>query len=50
MLAILGLDLNGTKLPYRLCLLFEGMSMEDWGVVKAVSYLYVAKGISYLGK
>ena len=43
-LVILGLDLSGTELSYRLCLLFEGMGMEDWGVVKRVSYSYVSKG------
>ena len=43
-LAILGLDLSGTKLSYKLCLLFEGMGMEDWGVVEGVSHPYVAKG------
>ena len=42
--AIWGLDLSGTELSYRLCLLFEGMGMEDWGVVEGVSYPYVVKG------
>ena len=46
----MGLDLSGTELSYRLYLLFEGMGMEDWDVVEGVSYPYVAKGISYLGK
>ena len=40
----MGLDLSGTELSYKLCLLFEGMGMEDWGVVKGVSHPYVAKG------
>ena len=40
----MGLDLSGTELSYRLCLLFEGMGMKDWGVVEGVSYLCVAKG------
>lgn len=40
----MGLDLSGTELSYRLCLLFEGMGMEDWGVVEGVSYSYVVKG------
>ena len=40
----MGLDLSGTELPYRLCLLFEGMGMEDWGVVKGVGHPYVEKG------
>ena len=43
-LVILGLDLSGTEQSYRLCLLFEGMSMEDWGMVEGVSYPYVATG------
>ena len=49
-LVILGLDLSGTELSYKICLLFEGMGMEGWGVVEGVSHLCVAKGISYLGK
>ena len=40
----MGLDLSGTELSYRLCFLFEGMGVEDWGVVEGVSYLYVVKG------
>ena len=40
----MGLDLSGTELSYRLCLLLEGMGMEDCGVVEGVSYPYVAKG------
>ena len=40
----MGLDLSGTELSYRLCLLFEGMGMEDWGEVEGVSYQYVTKG------
>ena len=43
-LVILGLDLSGTELSYKICLLFEGMGMEDWGVVEGVSHPYVAKG------
>ena len=39
----MGLDLSGTELSYRLCLLFEGMGMEDCGV-EGVSYPYIAKG------
>ena len=39
----MGLDLSGTDLSYKLCLLFEGMGMEDWGVVKEVSHPYVAE-------
>ena len=31
-------------MSYRLCLLFEGIGMEDWGVVERVRYLYVVKG------
>ena len=40
----MGLDLSGTELSYKICLLFEGMGMEDWGVVEGVSHPYVAKG------
>ena len=40
----MGLDLSGTELSYKICLLFEGMGMEDWGVVEGVSYPFVAKG------
>ena len=40
----MGLDLSGTELSYRLCLTFEEMGMEDWGVIEGVSYSYVVKG------
>ena len=40
----MGLDLSGTELSYKLCLLFEGMGMEDCDVVEGVSHPYVAKG------
>ena len=40
----MGLDLSGAELSYRLCLLFEGMGMEDWNVVEGISHAYVAKG------
>ena len=40
----MGLGLSGTALSYKLCLLFERMGMEDWGVVEGVGYPYVAKG------
>ena len=40
----MGLDLSGTELSYKICLLFEGMGMEDWGVVEGVGHPYVAKG------
>ena len=38
------LYLSGTELSYKLCLVFEGMGIEDWDVVKGVSHPYVAKG------
>ena len=38
------LDLSGTELSYRLCLLFGGMGMGDRDVVEGVSFPYVAKG------
>ena len=41
----MGLDLSGTELSYKLCLLFEGMGMEDWDVVKEVIHM-LPKGIS----
>ena len=40
----MGVDLSGTELSYKLYLLFEGMGMEDWGVVEGVGHPYVAKG------
>ena len=41
----MGLGLSGTELSYKLYyLLFEGMGMENWGVVEGVSHPYVAKG------
>ena len=40
----MGLDLSGTELSCRLCLLFGGMGMGDWDVAEGVGYLYVAKG------
>ena len=40
----MGLHLSGTELSYRLCLQFEEIGMEDWGVVEGVSYPFVAKG------
>ena len=40
----MGLDLSGTELSYEFCLLFEGMGMEDWGVVEGVGQPCVAKG------
>ena len=43
-LAILGLDLSGTELSYRLCLLFGRMGRGYWDVVEGVGYPYVAKG------
>ena len=46
----MGLDLSGTELSYKICLLFEGMGMEDWGVVEGVSHLYVAKGLLVSGQ
>ena len=39
----MGLDLSGTELSYNLCLLFEGMGMEDCDVVEGISHPYVAK-------
>ena len=47
----MGLGLSGTELSYKLYyLLFEGMGMENWGVVEGVSHLYVAKGLLVSGQ
>ena len=35
---------SGAELSYKLCLVFEGMGIEDWDMVKGVSHPYVAKG------
>ena len=40
----MALDLSGTELSYRPCLLFEGMGLEYWNVVKGVGHPYVDKG------
>ena len=40
----MALDLSGTALSHRPCLLFEGMGMEDWNVVEGVGHPYVDKG------
>ena len=49
-LVMLGLDLSGTELSYKICLLFEGMGMEGWGVVEGVSHPHVAKGYLVSGQ